>query len=394
MSTEPWISVRHAALSDLTLVIVTYNRPEMVQRLLGYLQRQAPEVTLLLLDHGDDASQLSNAAAIASFLPAVRHLRLPDDATSADLMIRLGTEIATTYSALCTDDDIPVIDGIIDAVSMLIAHPDMVCAQGYALSLTETDTAIYFGPIEDYVPSYDNAAPLNRLFDLMRRYQPIPYAIYRTEMLFWVYGECARANISNLIFAEIFHAALVCSRGTVGRSPSISLWRRAAGSYVDRRKVHPFHQLIDSPAMLGSSYLEFRERLVPYYLDDANVNGNEAGVRRLIDLVFMQFLVRHINPGELEVMIMHLLDDPAHDYFPGLTARKQDFDARDFMPLTDFKESDVFVDNEVFKEAEQVTLALAQGKFDFGREKKISTEMLVGAIESALDYRHMPTPAP
>ncbi len=391
MNIQPWISVRHAALSELTLIVLTYNRPEMVQRLLGYLRRHAPEVTLILVDHSDDASQQSNAAAIASQFNEITHLRLPLETSWADVLVQGVSDIKTRYSAFCPDDDIPVIDGIVDAVSMLIVNQQMACAQGYVLSLTETESGTCFGPIEDYVPSYDDKAPLTRLFSMMRRYQPVFFGFYRTDALVWVTREFAAARISslNLMFQELFHAALVCSRGAIGRSASISLWRRVAGSHTDRRTIHPYHQLIDNPGLLGSDYLEFREQLIRYYLDDAkpDLSAQQAGVRRVFDLVFLQFLVRHINYAELEEKICQLLENPGHDYFSGLSAQQSGFDIRNFAALADFQDDRVLVDRAVLAEAAEVSAEFLQGSYNAAREKKISTEMLIDAIRLALDYR-------
>lgn len=391
MNIQPWISVRHAALSELTLVILTYNRPAMVQRLLRYLHKQAPEITLLLLDHGDAESQESNAAAVAGIAPSIRHLRLPVEIHHTEVLIAGCAEITTPYSAFCPDDDIPVIDGIVDAMSMLIVNQNMVCVQGYILSLTESDSAMYFGPFEDYVPSYDDQEPLKRLFNMMRRYQPCFWGFYRTEILVRVTREFVSANNSNLMFHEFFHAALVCSRGAIGRSPSISLWRRVAGSHTDRRKIHPFHQLIDSPSQLGTDYLAFRERLLPYYLDEAQADAGaqESGIRRLIDLIFMQFLVRHINYAELEAKISDFLEDPNHDYFSTLTVQEANFDAGSFLPFPDLKDDnvDVLVSHEVLVDAAQVSQEFSMGTLNRWREKKVTTEMLSSAIRAALDYR-------
>lgn len=391
----PWISVRHAALSELTLVVLTYNRAAMVQRLLNYLSQQAPEITLVLLDHGDDESQLSNAAAIASFSPAIRHLRLPVEMPLQEVLLKGCDEMTTRFSAFCPDDDIPVIDGIIDAVSMLITDARMVCAQGYVLSLTETDSAMYFGPVEDYVPSYDDDAPLKRLSNMMRRYQPVFFGFYRTETLVWAIRKFAVAKIFNLniMFQEFFYAALVCSRGGIGRSHSILLWRRVAGSHTDRRRIHPYHQLIDNPSQLAADYLVFREQLIPYYLNekDSGSSAQESGVRRLFDLVFLQFLVRHINYVDLDAKIDQLLDNPDQDYFDGLPVQESVFDVANFRAVSEFQGNavDVQVNCEVFDDAVQVSYELAMCELKHWREKKISTEMLNKAIGSALEYRNI-----
>ncbi len=380
---------REAILSQLTLVVLTYNRPAMVQRLVNYLRTRAPEISLVLVDHGDAESQESNARAAASHSPAIRHFRLPEEMAFLDVLVRAADEFSGPYSAFCPDDDIPVIDGMADAVSMLSADPRMVCAQGYVLSLSETDSAMYFGPVGDFVPSFDDEAPLTRLFSMMRRYQPVFFGFYRTEILLWAIREFVAAKIPGLMLQEFFHAALVCSRGTIGRSPSISLWRRLAGSHTDRRMIHPFHQLVDNPTTLAARYLEFRDKLVPYYIGDARAVPPDAelGVCRLIDLVFVQYFVRHIDYAELDGKIRELLVDPGKDYFATLAAQEQAFATGDFVAVPDFCDIDVRVSKGLFEQAAQVTRELSTGIIDQGREQRISSEMLIDAIKSALHYR-------
>jgi glycosyltransferase domain-containing protein len=376
---------RRAVLSDLTLAVLAYNRPNSVQRLLRYLRAHAPEISLVLIDHGDAASQESNAAALAQIRPEIKHVRLDVSTSWADILTTATAEMATPYAALCPDDDIPVIAGVIDAVSMLAADPQMACAQGYALSFRETESAVYFGPVEDYVPSYDDSTPLPRLFGMMRRYQPVFFGYYRTDALTWSIREFIAANIPNLMFQEFFHAALVCARGTIGRSPSISLWRRITGSHTDRRTIHPFHLLINSPAKLGTDYRGFCEKLIPYFSRDEQSAGDEAAVRRLIDLVFLQFLVRHIDYGELDGKIRELLRTPGKDHFAALPALDHGFDATKFLFIRDIPGA--WVSKDLLEEAAQVTQELLNGVTNTARERSISIDMLVAAIRSALEYQ-------
>ena len=390
MNIQPWISVRHAALSELTLVILTYNRPVMVQRLLNYLHTQAPEVSLVLVDHGDTESQESNAAAVALLSPEIRHLRLSDKISFAEVLVKGCAEIKTQFSALCPDDDIPVIEGIIDAVSMLITDTRMVCAQGYVLSLNETDSAMYFGPFEDSTSGYVDEAPLKRLFSMMRRYQPVFFGFYRTEILVWVIHEFAEAKIFNLnvMFQEFFHAALVCSRGAIGRSQSISLWRRVAGSHTDRRAIHPCVQLIDNPTLFAASYQDFCEQIIPYYMDKAQSGSafQKSPVRRTINLVYLYHLFQILVCEDFEDHVNAVVDCPDFSLLKKLSTNESCFDAQLFQSITDFRDVniEVLVYHKLLDEAAQVSQELSLGTI---RERKISTEMLIRAIRSALDYR-------
>ncbi len=382
--------VNKGILSELTLVVVTYNRPTMVQRLVRYLCSQAPELLLVLVDHGDPESQESNAIALSSLSTAVRHLRLPEEMLLDEVLVRATDQLSTPYAAFCPDDDIPVIDGIFAALSMLSEDSDMVCAHGYILSLTETNTAMYFGPVEDYVPSYNNAEPLARLFSMMRRYQPLFWSFYRTEILVWVMHEVAAAKLSNSMFQEFFHAALVCSRGKIGRAPSISLWRRVTDSHVDRRRIHPFHQLIDNPSLLGANYKEFCDKLLPYYIEDVSrvTSDNAFVVSRVIDLVFVQFLVRHIDYGELDGKIREFLNDLDRDYFASLPTQQQADDTKNFMLIqSDDINTEYWINENLFMVATEVSDELSTGCHNNGRELIISIEMLIRAIKSAMEYR-------
>lgn len=381
-------SRQRVILSELTFLVLTHNRPETVQRLLRYLHAQAPEISLVLVDHGDLLSQESNASAISLISKNIKHLRLPFETTWAEVLVRATDSITTKYSAFCPDDDIPILDGVIDSLLMLSTDPQVVCTQGYILSLTETESAICFGPVEDFVPSYDDEEPLKRLFSMMRRYQPVFFGFYRTEILAWSVREFAAVTISNLMLQEFFHAALVCSQGVIGRTQSISLWRRTTASYTDRRTIHPYHQLIDNPSKLGVNYCAFRDKLIPHYSKkmQSDLQQDKLALCRIFDLIFVQFLVRHIDYGELDGHIRMLLAEPNKDYFATLRAQVVGLNLDNFQPLPDYFDSNVLIDKVLLEEAVKVDSENAVGELQSSKELNISTQTLLHAIKSALAY--------
>jgi len=375
-------------LSELTFLVLTYNRPEMVQRLLRYLQAQAPEISLVLVDHGDMQSQESNASAVALISPSIKHLCLPLETSLQKVLIEASDAITTKYSAFCPDDDIPIIDGVIDALLMLSTNPLVVCAQGYVLSFTETDSATCFGPIEDFVPGYNDEVPLKRLFSMIRRYQLVFWGLYRTEILTWSVREFAAANISNLMFQEFFFAALVCSRGVIERIQSIYLWRRTDASIVDRRNVHAYHQLVDNPSKFGAEYCEFRDNLIPYYSAEmkTNIPINRAYVSRILDLIFVQFLVRHINYSELDGHIQMFLAEPNKNYFSSLAAHKPSFNIENFTTFAHHLDNNILIDKGLLEEVTNIDFERLRGGVSNVIERNISTQMLIDAVKSALAY--------
>jgi glycosyltransferase domain-containing protein len=324
--------------NSYTLVILTFNRPTMVEALLAFLSLSKPCFRVLVLDHGNPISQEENRRVIAKTAFKAEHLSFPDSMDLRDVLCGGLSAVASEFVSIFPDDDIPNIQGIEDSVQYLASHPDYVAAQGYVLSFTERQRHLFIHHVEDYVPSYVGKDPLSRLLALSRRYQPIFHAVYRAEVLKWSHSRLSQLSTSNIMFQEFFHASLVALKGNIARVPKTFMLRRITGSYIDRRRLHCLHQLIDNPVTLASDYAYFRDQLLNCYYSDALgdksiVSPKDAA--RIIDLIHMLFLGRHFDGSYVEHELSKILDEPGRSYFDCLPPQDQDLEPESVFQIID-----------------------------------------------------------
>ena len=109
-----------ALLSELTIIIPTYNRPLELERAIEYW-RDTP-VTVHILD-GSEKPWFPIGVFLGTNTISYNHLPQNMGESSADnysRRIALATELPkTNYSALCSDDDFFTIPGLVFAIQAL-----------------------------------------------------------------------------------------------------------------------------------------------------------------------------------------------------------------------------------------------------------------------------------
>src|SRR5258706_8484819 len=91
-----------------TLLIPTFNRPDLLGRLLTYLSRQSARFRLFVLDSSSDADKAKNAETVSSVKLPIRHLQYDSGISPFD-KFRIGTyTVETQFVSLCADDDVVV----------------------------------------------------------------------------------------------------------------------------------------------------------------------------------------------------------------------------------------------------------------------------------------------
>ncbi len=304
--------------NSYTMVILTFNRPLLVRRLLDCLVSSNVMFRILLLDHGDEQSRDHNRRLVEQSALNMEHVSYSDDVDLREVLCDGLQRVDTEYASIFPDDDIPNIPGVEASVRYLASHPDYVAAQGYILGFTEDDSGISLHSVQDFVPSFIADDSLSRLLQLSRRFQPIFYAVYRADALKWSHSRLARLEIPNIMFQELYHASIVVFRGNVARIPEIFMLRRITGSHVDRRHIHPVHQMIESPVKLADDYICYRSQLLDTLYDDgfcdeSAMGRNEAG--RIIDLIHALYVERHFDGSFVESELHKILMEPGRSYF-------------------------------------------------------------------------------
>ena len=91
-----------------TLLIPTFNRPDLLGRLLTYLEKQSAGFAVVVLDSSFPDNKAKNADVVSSVTLNIKRIEFDERISPFD-KFRAGIEaIETQFVSLCADDDIVV----------------------------------------------------------------------------------------------------------------------------------------------------------------------------------------------------------------------------------------------------------------------------------------------
>jgi glycosyltransferase domain-containing protein len=287
-----------------TLIIPTYNRPESLGRLLRYLRSQGAQFQIRILDSSRPAERAANRAAIASVGLRCVHAEYPEDMHPFDKFREGIASTETPICSLCADDDVPILSGVIPSVKWLVDHKDYSAAHGYYFQFGLNGRELRLANFTYYTPSMTEKEPLSRLHHLMRHYQALTYATYRTEILLKIF-KIVRP-VESILARELLSSALAVVMGKVARVPVI-YHGRSLGPSSSYQNWHPLEWLLTDAQGLFGEYLSYRELLLRAVLEQGSNTRSAADAGRLLDLIHMQYLSRHMPDEAFDYMIEETL---------------------------------------------------------------------------------------
>jgi|SRR5215510_1596628 len=303
-----------------TLLLPTYNRPEELARLLRYLTRQRERFPVLVLDSSDGPSQERNADTVRGLDLDVRVL-VYEPSISPWEKFRRGSEEATTeICSLCADDDLVVTEALPSLVDFLTQHADVSAAHGWYFSFedhgVEDHRRLDIANVAYSGDSLDRADPLERVLELVRRYEAVTYAVYRTDVLRSVLKQAQR--VQSLLARELLSGALTAVAGPITRLPLFYYGRslRPSEAY---RGWHPLEMLSTAPNQLMVEYAGYREILADALLGRDSRALDRPQILRLLDLVHLRYLSGYFTPEVGNYLVEELLaGTPRESMFRGL----------------------------------------------------------------------------
>ncbi len=166
-------------MSALTLVVPTYNRPELLQRLLLHFNLDECPFPIVVADGSRPEGREANARVISEYgrdLDIV-HRPYPPELGFAARCAAVLMEVETPFVALHADDDFMFAEGLSALVSRLNRDPGLVAAQGSMLMVGRRDPLVRVVPyiFEDVT----DATPLARLHSHLRTYRQTLYSVHR-----------------------------------------------------------------------------------------------------------------------------------------------------------------------------------------------------------------------
>lgn len=284
------------SLANFELVIPTYNRPDDLRRNLEFHESQDLPSRILVLDSSNDIVKAKNRATIANLELNIELIEYDSATHPFDKFADGISRVKTEFCALCADDDLLIIDGLIASVYALEHTPDASVAHGYyflfgqLLDRTNIDitTMLYSSP------SIDDNDPMQRLNHLMQSYQALTYGVFRSDVLKAVYEKIG--GVSSLMFRELISSALPVLAGKAIRVPHFFGARaHATGDDAQRTRWHPLEWFMRDSKGLLEEYASYRDTLADFALERNVGNLDRAALNRCFDVVHAGYLFKHMS---------------------------------------------------------------------------------------------------
>jgi len=280
-----------------TLIIPTYNRPTHLLRLLRYIFSFKPSFRILILDSSNADVQEFNSSTLSHQAGEVEHIRFDP---SIDVSSKFEQGIAmvkTPYCSFCADDDIVFVDSVMACIKYLEANPDYTAAHGYYFNF-QFGERVVISSVVYWRDALTADVPLMRLVALMKNYEAVAYATYRTEVLRSIFSLARRVN--TVLCRELLLGAATVLNGKVYRLPQFYYGRSTDASHP-LESWHPHEILANSPEILLNDYVRYREALLEYLQP---INGEPLSQQlRVFDLAHLRYLHNFLAPEILDFII-------------------------------------------------------------------------------------------
>jgi glycosyltransferase domain-containing protein len=270
---------------ELAILIPSRAREHQVRALLDYFEAAGLRHPVFVLESGDRYRGFGAHRAGLS----LEILHYPDDMPVPDRMADALSRIAASYVCICTDDDLTLAPAIESCAAFLKANPEYAACQGYHARFEVAADVVYLDDILWFTPSLEDESALQRLSDLMERYQPICWAVYRKDVLSSAIRSAGAAR--TYLFTELSLSATAVAMGKVKRLPIVYCARHAGALQL---LGHPLYLFLNSPAIFIEDYVRYRDRLVAVLPTPAD---RLTEVARQIDLIHSSLFLREVDGG-------------------------------------------------------------------------------------------------
>ena len=299
-SPHPEIAATPDAPADsMTILIPSRGRPEQLSALLRYFNTAEIPYPILVLLSGSRKDNLPGD------YPRLKLEVIEFDAqTTLYTKVKKGmAKLATPLVAFCADDDIVLSDALRKMGGFLLQNPDYTAAQGYHGLFSEEGEHVNLLGIPYFAPSIEADDPLARMNILMRRYQPVCWAVFRTPVMTDIINSFSQEL--NLLFNEFLWAGVAVLKGKVKRLPMLYCLRRDDKMHF---MGHPLYAMMENPQKFFAEYAAYRNILAGF-LQPKNAE-DKAHIVRALDLIHSCYLSLEAAPGTLNYFTDKVLANP------------------------------------------------------------------------------------
>jgi glycosyltransferase domain-containing protein len=302
----PILATKVGPGSVFTLIIPTYNRPLLLQRLLAYLGKSIASFPILVLDSSEGDCARQNANLVTRSTLKIEHVEYPPTTAPFSKFADGFNRVETRYSALCADDDVILLQGLASAVEFLEAHQNYAVAHGHYFDFTMTSRKIV---LERWRYADDDSltgAAANRVLELIRRYRALTYAVVRTDVAAHAFA-CA-AEQKNILEQELLSGLICAMGGKVKRLP-VAFYGRRNERITEYANAHPLQRIITSAPMLFSDYRDLSHVALEAFRNHPALREPQLPLAKsLLDLYSLRYIFGHVHAPTLDLIIDRKLD--------------------------------------------------------------------------------------
>jgi len=296
------------ANKPLTIVMPTRNRPRYCLAQLRFLRACGVAHPILIADSSDERT----AERIRADCSGMADYSF--DNSAADVtqkLARVLQSVKTPFTIMVPDDDVTFPHAIDASLAHLHVNPDYVAAHGYTLRFGIHDTDFDIHNVFSFTPTIDAERPLRRHYELMRRYQPFFWAVFRTDALVLA---LAGAEITyGAVFKELAFMSRAALKGKVARLPVVFAMRGMEESLTSAVEIDPMLWFLQDSRSFYRRYSEYRDALAGFVRGDASLLADvppATPLEHILDLNHGALLGRAVDVGRINYQAQLLLGEP------------------------------------------------------------------------------------
>jgi glycosyltransferase domain-containing protein len=271
--------------------------------------------TIIVADSSDTEQALRNEGFCR--VSSADYHRYEAEIPFYDKLLDVLNRVKSPFAVMLPDDDIPFPHALEQCVTLLRQNDGVVAAWGYVIDYALHGQQFDMFRVRWAAPSVNEQLPFERVYHLVRRYQPFFWSVFRTGVLTRSISEARRAG--RIVFQELTMTLTAALQGKIARLPIIYSLRGPEASSYDRARVQPLFAFLEDASTFFREYTDYRNSLVRFVRSHLGAHAEEqlkqCTIAQFFDLVHGIGLVREIDPGVLNYTVQRALGAP-HPLLP------------------------------------------------------------------------------
>ena len=288
--------------SNLTLIVPTYDRPELLEKTLAFVCKLT-DMPIIVADGSSGSTSQKNSDIcrrvghnIKYFCQPVAEDPIGKTNNYRARVLEAVSLVETPYVAMCADDDL-ILPGFAQrCAEFLDDNPDYIACHGSYLGFSKSLTGLDINTIVYDGPSIDGSEVATRLMQLYSNYEATFYAVYRTAVQKKLL-ECMPSDLERFLMLETTQSAATAISGKVKRLEGI-YYLRNLGVPPHARDVEGWNQWMaqDFPEFYAC-FTKHRERMLALASRQAGKAFDALRTARAFDMMFLLYVGREFHLG-------------------------------------------------------------------------------------------------